>query len=34
LWELSWILATGRIQSYGTVEASLRREIAALAVPR
>ena len=24
LWELSWLLATGRIQSYGTVEASLR----------
>ncbi len=24
LWELSWLLSTGRIQSYGTVEGSLR----------
>ena len=24
LWELSWLLATARIQSYGPVEASLR----------
>ena len=44
LWELSWLFASGRIRSYGTVEASLRKitegvmvipitpEIAALAV--
>jgi PIN domain nuclease of toxin-antitoxin system len=24
LWELSWLLSTGRIQSYGTVEASIQ----------
>jgi len=44
LWELSWLLGSGRIRSYGTIETSLRKmtegvtvlpitpEIAALAV--
>ena len=27
LWELSWLLARGRVQSYGTVEATLGRMI-------
>ena len=32
LWELSWLLATARIQSYGPVEASLRLMLEGVAV--
>jgi PIN domain nuclease of toxin-antitoxin system len=32
LWELSWLLAAGRIRSYGTVEASLRMLVEGVAI--
>jgi PIN domain nuclease of toxin-antitoxin system len=32
LWELSWLLATGRIQSYGTVEASIQMMVEGVTV--
>lgn len=32
LWELSWLLSTGRIQSYGTVEASIQMMVEGVTV--
>jgi PIN domain nuclease of toxin-antitoxin system len=32
LWELSWLLSTGRIQSYGTVETSIQMMVEGVTV--